>query len=249
MTVLIIEDEAPAYRRLIKLLKEYDNTIEIVGIIQSVKDGIEWFSNNSVPDIILSDIQLADDLSFRIFSELKLNIPVIFTTAYDEYAINAFKFYSIDYLLKPINPEDIRNSLEKYKAIHKNTLENNFEELFKKFIEKEYRERFLVYSKDSLIPVFCSEIAYFYSEDGATFLVTFDNRSFVIGDALDKLENSLNPKDFFRANRQYLLSINSIGKIHNFGLQKLKITLNPGNEKSLIISKLKAASFKKWLNK
>jgi DNA-binding LytR/AlgR family response regulator len=249
MRVLIIEDEAPAFRRLVKLVEECDPAIEIAGIIQTVKDGIEWFRSNQAPDLILSDIQLADDLSFTIFRELNITIPIIFITAFDEYAINAFKFYSIDYLLKPINIDDLRTGLNKYKTIHRQISPNNFEELFKKLVEKEYRERFLVYSGDSLIPLQCDQVAFFTSEDGATLLVTRENKRFFIGESLDTLENELNPKDFFRANRQFILSLNSIDKIHNYGLQKLKITTQPDTGSEIIVSKLKATQFKKWLNR
>lgn len=249
MKVLLIEDEAPAYRRLVKLIKECDSSAEIVGIIPSVKEGLEWFSLNPLPDLILSDIQLADDLSFTIFRELKINTPIIFITAFDEYAINAFKFYSIDYLLKPINVEDLKISLDKYKTIHNNNQSNNFEELFGKFIEKKFRERFLVYSGDSLIPIHGADIAYFISEDGTTLLITHNQKRYFLNESLDNLENELNPAAFFRANRQIILSIKSIDKIFNFGLQKLKISVTPEYNKEIIISKLKATQFKNWLNR
>jgi two-component system response regulator LytT len=248
MKVLIIEDEAPAYRRLIKLIGEYDSSAKIVGIIESVKEGIKWFQSNPAPDLIFSDIQLADDLSFTIFKELNITIPIIFITAYDEYAINAFKFYSIDYLLKPINAEELKTSLHKYKTIHYKSPVNNFEDLVKKLAENHYRERFLVYSGDSLIPLHCFDIAYFICEDGATMLVTRENKRFFIGETLDTLENELDPKVFFRANRQFILSLNAIDKIYNYGLQKLKVTIKPDSEFDIIVSKLKATLFKKWLN-
>lgn len=249
MKVLIIEDEAPAYRRLSKLIQDCDSSAEITGIIQSVKEGIEWFGTNPAPDLIFSDIQLADDLSFTIFRELNITTPIIFITAYDEYAINAFKFYSIDYLLKPINVEDLKKSLEKYKTLHYKSQVGSFEELFNKFIEKKYRERFLVYSGDSLVPVNCGEIAYFISEDGATMFFTHTKKRYFLNESLDNLELELNPGDFFRANRQIILSVKSIDKIHNYGLQKLKISVKPEIESEIIISKLKATQFKDWLNK
>jgi DNA-binding LytR/AlgR family response regulator len=249
MKVLIIEDEAPAYRRLIKLVEECDPEAEIAGVIQSVKEGVEWFRLNPSPDLILSDIQLADDLSFTIFKELKITTPIIFITAFDEYAIKAFKFYSVDYLLKPINVDDLRASLEKYKAIHYKNPVSNMEELFNKLVEKKYRERFLVYSGDSLIPINYSEISCFISEDGTTMLVTANNKRYFINESLDNLESELDPGKFFRANRQFILSINSIDKIFNYGLQKLKITVKPETDSEIIISKLKATQFKNWLNR
>jgi two-component system response regulator LytT len=249
MNVLIIEDEAPAYRRLEKLIKECDPSYDIVGIIQSVKEGIEWFQSNPSPDLIFSDIQLADDLSFSIFRQLNITIPIIFITAFDEYAINAFKFYSIDYLLKPVSADDLKLSLEKYKTIHQKKTINNFDELLSRLVEKKYRERFLVYAGDSLIPISCSDIAYFVSEIGSTMLITTDNRHYFIDGSLDTLEEELNPSDFFRANRQYLVSAKAIQKIHNYGNQKLKLTIKPASEEGIIISKLKATAFKSWIGR
>lgn len=249
MRVLIIEDEAPAYRRLSKLIQECDSEANIVGIIQSVADGIAWFKANPLPDLILSDIQLADDLSFTIFRELNLTVPIIFITAFDEYAINAFKFYSIDYLLKPINADDLKKSIDKYKHFQPKEANNNFEELLNKLTQKKYRERFLVYSGDSLIPIAAQDVAYFISEDGTTILVTNREKRYFIGDSLDTLENELNPESFFRANRQFIISSKSIEKIHNYGNQKLKLTIKPVISEEIIISKLKATAFKEWLGR
>lgn len=249
MKVLIIEDEAPAYRRLVKLIKELDSSFVVVGIIESVNDGIAWFRNNPAPDLILSDIQLADDLSFTIFKELHITTPIIFITAFDAYAINAFKFHSIDYLLKPVSAEDLKAGIDKYRTIHHRNSVNNFEELVKKLNERIYRERFLVYSGDSLFPISSNDISYFISEDGVTMIVTKGNKRFFITESLDSLENELNPHFFFRANRQFILALDSIDKIHNYGLQKLKITIKPETELEIIVSKLKATQFKKWLNR
>lgn len=249
MKVLVIEDEAPAYRRLIKLISECDSSAEVIGVIQSVKEGIEWFQKNDLPDLILSDIQLADDLSFTIFKELRIDVPIIFITAYDEYAINAFKFYSIDYLLKPVGVDDLKASLDKYKSIHQKKAYGNLDELIKKLTEKSYRERFLVFHGDSLIPLHCSDIAYFTSEDSATILVTHDGKKYFVTEALDTLENELDPRLFCRANRQFILSLQSIHKIHNYGQQKLKVVIKPETAEDIIISKLKATQFKKWLNR
>ena len=249
MKVLIIEDEAPAYRRLIKLIGECDPSAEVLGVIQTVKDGIEWFQNNPAPDLILSDIQLADDLSFTIFKELKITTPIIFITAYDEYAINAFKFYSVDYLLKPVSAEDLKAGLDKYRIIHQQSTLGNIDKLVKRLTEKIYRERFLVYQGDSLVPLHGRDVAYFTSEDGATLLVTHENKRYFISETLETLENELDPRIFFRANRQFILSHLAIYKIHNYGQQKLKIIINPNPNEDIIISKLKATQFKQWLNR
>ena len=248
MKVLIIEDEAPAYRRLSKLINECDNSIEIVGIIESVKDGLEWFDRNPSPDLIFSDIQLADDLSFTIFRQLNITTPIIFITAFDEYAINAFKFYSIDYLLKPVGPDDLKSSIEKYKNIHNKTSINNFDELVKKLTEKNYRSRFLVSFRDGLIPVDTKDIAYFYSEDSVSFLMTKSKKSHIISDTLDSLENQLDPKAFFRANRQFILSAACVTKVEPYFNQKLIVKVDPPYEQEITISKIKATAFKSWLN-
>jgi two-component system response regulator LytT len=249
MKVLIIEDEAPAYRRLIKLIGECDRSVEIAGVIQTVKEGIEWFRKNPSPDLIFSDIQLADDLSFTIFKELNITIPIIFITAFDEYAINTFKFYSIDYLLKPVSTEDLKTGLDKYKTIHQKRSFGNFDELFKKLTERRFRERFLVYQGDSLIPLNCDDVACLTSEDGATILITHSNKQYIIDETLDTLESELDERVFFRANRQFILSLKSIIKIHNYGQQKLKVIVRPEPAREIIISKLKATQFKKWLDK
>jgi len=249
MRILIIEDEAPAYRRLMKLVQECDPSAEIIGVIQSVKEGIEWFGANPAPDLILSDIQLSDDLSFKIFSQLKIQTPVIFTTAYDEYAINAFKFHSIDYLLKPINLDELKQSIEKYKSIHAANQPIDFAKFLKGFEVKEYRSRFLVYSGDSLFPISSTEIAYFLSEDGVTFLVHEGGKRYIINDSLDQLEEELNPKQFIRINRQFLMSANAIQRVHNYGIQKLKLTVKPATDIDIIVSKLRVSAFKAWLNK
>jgi DNA-binding LytR/AlgR family response regulator len=249
MRVLIIEDEAPAQRRMQKLINECDSNAEIVGIVASVADGLEWFRNNILPDLIFSDIQLADDLSFKLFKTLNTTVPIIFTTAYDEYAINAFKFHSIDYLLKPINASELKQSIEKYKNIHQTLKPANYEELLKSLLEKKHRERFLVYSGDSLLPITTEEIAYFESESGETMLINKNNKRFFIAESLDQLENELDPVIFYRVNRQFILSIHSIEKIFNFGQQKLKVTIKPATDKDIFVSKLKATSFKDWLNR
>lgn len=248
MRVLIIEDEAPAYRRLMKLVKECDPTAEVIGVIQSVKEGMEWLSINPAPDLILSDIQLSDDLSFKIFSNLKIQTPVIFTTAYDEYAINAFKFHSIDYLLKPINLDELKQSIEKYKSIHAPAPTTDFVKLLKGFEVKEYRSRFLVYSGDSLFPISTVEIAYFLSEDGVTFLVHEGGKRYIINDSLDQLEEELDPKQFIRVNRQFLISAKAIQRVNNYGIQKLKLTVKPPTDIDIIVSKLRVTAFKTWLN-
>ena len=214
MKVLIFEDEAPAARKITKLLQNYDSEIVILDVIESVSDGIEWFENNELPDLIFSDIQLSDALSFDLYKQLNIKVPVIFTTAYNEYAIEAFNHFSIDYLLKPIKLEDLARSISKFKEFGlKSNKTTDFDAIISKLQGVEYRSRFLVHFRDGLIPINSSEIAYFYSEDSVTFLKTKDAKTYIINDSLDTLENQLNPKLFFRANRKIILSIESLIKV------------------------------------
>jgi two-component system, LytTR family, response regulator LytT len=249
MKVVIIEDEAPASRRLIKLLDQTGINIEISAILESVSQSKKWFLENPAPDLIFSDIQLADNLSFEIFNHIEVRSPIIFITAFDQYAIRAFEHLSIDYLLKPVRLENLQKSLEKYKKLtHPVTNSINTAELLRMISRPEYRERFLVYSGDNLLSIKIDEIAYFYSEDGTSFLATCEKKRFILNESLDKIEKELDPKNFFRANRQFLVSISGIAKVSPYFNQKLLITLNPSSEIELVVSKLKATEFKNWLN-
>ena len=248
MNVLIIEDEAPAARRLAGLISRCEPKVQILEILDSVKKSLNWFENYPEPDLIFSDIQLSDDLSFEIFHQRELKSPIIFTTAYDEYAIQAFKHHSIDYLLKPIKEYELRQSLKKYERLKQQFIHLDFNNLLNNISHKEYRNRFLVYQADTLVPVSTDEVAYFYSEEGTTFLMTHQGKGFLINETLDFLENQLDPKVFFRANRQFIVSIDSIEVIKQFFKQKLKINLKPAIDKQILISKQKSSQFKQWLN-
>ena len=248
INAVIIEDDPLLGKNMEFMIREYCPDIKVVALLDSGNMALDTLPALRY-DLIFSDIQLADDLSFTIFKELNITIPIIFITAFDEYAIKAFKFYSIDYLLKPINADDLKKSLEKYKTIQHKSNINNFDELINKLTQKKYRERFLVYSGDTLIPIHCSDIAYFLSEDGTTILITKYNKRHFIVESLDKLEEELNSVDFFRVNRQYIISSKAIEKIHNYGNQKLKIIIKPVTTDDIIISKLKATAFKNWLER
>lgn len=248
MHVLLIEDEAPAARRIQKLIEEYDSSITISGPIESVAQGLKWFSANPMPDLILSDIQLSDDLSFEIFKEKQIKVPIIFTTAFDQYTLESFNFYSINYLLKPIKKEELENSLLKYKEITANYTQPDFGDLLSKLQGETFRDRFLVCKRDILLTLNAKDIAYFNSEDGVTLLRTHNNQQYILNDSLDLLEASLNPKVFFRASRQYIISYESIKKVHPYFGQKLKVEVNPESPSEIIISKQKASLFKGWLN-
>ena len=246
MKILIIEDELPAARRLIKLCKNCDDSIEIVATIQSVKSGLQWFEENQDPELILSDIQLSDDLSFELFRRLDRNLPIIFTTAFDEYAIRAFEYYSIDYLLKPIKEDLLCNALLKFQNVQKRSMPD-FDELMEKLQVKSYKRRFLVYNGGALTPIEMDEVAYIFCEEGSTFLVSRSGKKHLIQENLDTLEKTLDPGFFYRANRQMIVASGAIKKIHHHFNQRLKIEVYPVFEKDLFISKLKATEFKNWI--
>lgn len=253
INALIIEDEGLASERLSKLLLEADPKINIIDTLDSIESAINWFNQNNQPDLIFLDIQLADGLSFQIFEYIRIKSPVIFTTAYDEYALKAFELHSIDYLLKPIKIEELKNSIKKYKSIKEYYSDEELDSKIKnalssfRYETKTYKNRFLVYKGDSLIPVQVNEIAYFFAEEKVVFLVTFAGTKFIINYSLDKLEEMTDPKMFYRASRQYLISSESIKKVHNYFNYKLKVDVIPLTDKDIIISRAKVVEFKKWL--
>ena len=254
MKALIIEDEQHAAQRLINLLKETGRDIEILETLDSIESSIKWLSENADPDVIFLDIQLADGLSFAIFDQVDVKSPVIFATAYDEYAIKAFEINSIDYLLKPIKLERLEASLDKLKKLRPSMspiqitaqLQNMIVDYHEK--NKTYRSRFLVNKADGMIPIATEDIAYLYTEDKVVFLITRDNRRFMLNYSLDQLEKQLNPISFFRVNRQFIVAMRSIHKIHNYFNYKLKIELTPVSEQEVIVSRQKVAEFKNWLD-
>jgi len=255
MNILIIEDEQHAANRLIKLIKEVNRNTNIVDVIDSVEWAIEWFQKNEPPELIFLDIQLSDGLSFNIFKKVEVSCPVIFTTAYDEFALQAFELNSIDYLLKPIDEKKLGLAIEKYKKVKDGFLKSEMNFDAQKLIdalsekEPEYKTRFLVNKGNSLIVVSVEDIAYFYSEDKQTFIICFDHKKYMINDTLDSLERTLEPKRFYRANRQYLVSEQSIKEIHNHFNYKLKLELSPKPlADDVIISKSRVKGFKGWIS-
>lgn len=251
MKALIVEDEAPAARRLQQLIKENVPFLEVLAIADGINMAVKWLNSNPPPDLIFMDIQLADGLSFEIFSKTNISSPVIFTTAYDEYALKAFKVNSIDYLLKPIEKEDLVRSIDKLKRLKKQLLTSEtfpIEALLETLkLNKNYKSRFLVKIGEKLVSVSIDSIAYFISEDKLTFLVTTENKRYPLDYSLDDLDNMLDPKFFFRLNRQCLAKINSIQSIHNYFNGKLKLFLIPPTPKEMIVSREKSAPFKQWL--
>ncbi|WP_207511279.1 LytR/AlgR family response regulator transcription factor [Longitalea luteola] len=259
MKVLIIEDEELAVKKLQKTLASVDATAEVVGVADSIRSSVSWLQANPTPDLILMDIELADGQSFEIFDKVEVKSTVIFTTSYDEYALKAFKVNSIDYLLKPIQKEDLQGALEKWKNLRSlyssevNTpslnVDNLVKELQQKLQPKEYRKRFLVKHAQKLVSVDVEEIAYFYSDGRLNFFKTNDNRKFVVDYTMDDLEDMLDPNQFFRISRAFYVSVNCIDQIHDYFGNRLLLNLKPAVDKEAIVSREKVTDFKKWMGK
>ncbi|SHE70235.1 LytR/AlgR family response regulator transcription factor [Pedobacter caeni] len=248
---LIIEDELPNARRLEKLLNESAYSVQIVGRLQTVKEAIIWLKSNPAPSLIFMDIRLSDGLSFEIYKNVELQAPVIFTTAYDEYALQAFKVNSVDYLLKPIDKEALEQALQKFSMQQRKPDYESMMQLFGQIQSKQviYRSRFLVTFRDQLISIAVEDIAYFGSAFKTTFLVTHKGEKHYISQTLEELEKEINPSLFFRITRQYLVCNAAVGKIHIFFNGKLKVELRPPAEEEVVLSRDKSIAFKEWLDK
>lgn len=251
MNIVIVEDEWEACEHLSSLLNEIDPSIKIIKKIDTVNQAISYFKQNKDFDLIFMDIHLADGISFDIFKEVELNSPVVFTTAYDQYAIKAFKVNSIDYILKPLIKEEIEQAIVKFRSQKEQTNNQDlFHNLYKEFTQssKTYKATFLVQYKEALYPIATSELAGFFIDNGIIKGLTFENKAYVITHTMEQLEEDLNPHDFYRINRQFILQHNSIKRIDYYFNGKLKIKTEPQFKGELIVSKAKASDFKKWLN-
>jgi two-component system response regulator LytT len=252
MKVLIIEDEKIASCKLEQMLYQIDKTISVAAKIGTIREAVAWLKTNN-PDLIFCDIQLSDGLSFSIFDEIEINYPVIFTTAYDKYAINAFKVNSIDYLLKPIDFEKLTQSIRKFKNLTKagDLSRINIESLLKSFVKKEdpYKKRFVTTIGPKVKVINIEEIAYFYIKNKSVFIQTFTNKILAMDYSLDALEKMLDPELFFRINRKFLVHIDSIANIHLLSKSRIKIALTPPVDEDIIISFERSKNFKNWLNK
>jgi two-component system LytT family response regulator len=253
MKVLIVEDEFSVAENLIDILKELDEDIEVVSVAESVSECVNFLQENTPPDLGFFDIRLADGLSFEIFDQVKVNFPVIFTTAYDEYSLKAFKVNSIDYLLKPINKDELAQALEKYTTLYPKDQTSNAGILkllseFKSKSSQTFRNRILVHSGNKLIPLEVSEISYFYLKNELVYCITHKNKKHTIDIPLNKLAEQLDPKEFFRVNRQFLVSKKSVQSAEKYFNRKLKLNLDPPAEEDIIISKNNITEFKNWLS-
>ena len=246
--ILIIEDENMAARRLMKLVGALMPESEIFGNLDTVTSAVKWLSENQEPDLIFLDIQLADGVSFEIFEHIKVTSPIIFCTAFDQYAIKAFKLNSIDYLLKPIDPEELKHALEKFKSVRKMpeiTLEQI--KILLQPVQKVYKNRFLAKVGERIQTISIDETSFFYSEDKVTFLMTKTGKRFIIDYTLDEVENMLNPEYFFRLNRKYISSIHAIKSVFTYSNSRLKIILEHSDDNDILISREKMQQFKGWM--
>lgn len=250
MNIIIIEDEKPAARRLNRLLAGLD--MEVSKMLYSVEESINWFQNNPHPDLIFLDIQLSDGLSFEIFEQVEVKSAIIFTTAYDEYALQAFKLNSIDYLLKPIDDEDLEKAVKKYRdmSAEKQQITIDFDDIKKLLVnpvEREYKKRFTVKVGQHIKIINADDIECFYSENKGTYAATMDGRNYLLDITLENLEPELEPKKFFRVSRKFYVNINYIKDIVAYTNSRLKIILNRYNEAEIIVSREKVKDFKLWL--
>jgi two-component system, LytTR family, response regulator len=247
MNILIIEDEALVARDIQNLLRKIEPAATIVATIASVDATKKWLSQHGCPDLILSDIQLSDGVSFEVFENMSVNCPIIFTTAYDQYAIRAFKVSGIDYLLKPIDPIELAKAFEKFRNMGVKTTDEDVRGLIQQWGKHQYKERFLVSHGSALVPVNQSEVALFQKEQ-LIFLYNMQNEKFICDfHALDDLETLLDPKIFFRVNRQNIIHIQSVLKVKT-SEKGLRVYLKPPVGLDLDISREKAVAFKKWLS-
>jgi DNA-binding LytR/AlgR family response regulator len=248
MKVLIIEDEAPAARKLRNFLREIDPEIIVLDVLESVEEGTQYLQDQAHPDVIFCDIQLADGISFLIFEKVLPRCPVIFITAFDQYAVRAFEVNSVDYLLKPFSKEQLEKSIEKLE-FRVSKSDAGITELVNDFIPKKPKQRFLISKGDSLIPINSNDIAYVYTEDKAVMIMTILGQSYFINYSLDEVEQQLDENQFFRLNRQIISNLESIEKISNYFNGKLKIELKPSFGGEILVSRVKAPMFKNWLER
>ena len=260
MKILIIEDEDLAVKKLRKTLSSLETESEVVGVADSIQSSLNWLESNDAPDLILMDIELSDGQSFEIFNRTEVKSPVVFTTSYDEYALKAFKVNSIDYLLKPIQKEDLQAALNKYQEFksqfsnHKESspnmnMDNLVKALQKKLQLKEFRKRFLVKHGQKLVSVETEEIAYFFSDGRLNFFKTYDNRKFIVDYTMDELEDMLDPDRYFRISRSFYIAVDSVEQINDYFGNRLILHLKPPVDKEALVSREKVTEFKKWMGK
>ncbi len=249
MKILLIEDELPAAKQLTKLLLAHTPTFQITETLDSVESAVRWLRHFPAPDLIFMDIQIADGLSFDIFRQVDVTAPVIFTTAFDQYAVQAFRVNAIDYLLKPIDPEDLHTALAKMESQRSKPVPFDFATVAQLFRKERYKDRFLVKNGQQLIFLAATDIAFFRSGDGLTQAFTFGGKKFFVENTQEELERLLDPHDFFRISRNMTLRIDAIAKISPHLNGRLKLETNPVAPEEIFVSRERAAEFKAWLDK
>lgn len=251
MNIIIIEDEKPAARLLQRKVEKLG--LQVNTLLHSVEESIAWFQNNQHPDLIFLDIQLSDGLSFEIFETIDIKSAVIFTTAYDEYALRAFKLNSIDYLLKPIDEDDLSIAIAKFKnQFQKSSVSALDFEAIKKMlvnpIDREYKKRFTIKMGQQLKMIQIEDVECFYSENKGTYLHTFDNRDYLLDITLEQLETELDPKEFYRVSRKFIIPLKAIKEIQLYSNSRLKVILPTYKDDEVIVSREKVSDFKEWLD-
>ncbi|MGL4630736.1 MAG: LytR/AlgR family response regulator transcription factor [Leadbetterella sp.] len=251
MNILVIEDEIEATKNILWLLQKTEPKAIVVGTIETVSESKEWLQNNPLPDLIITDIQLADGISFEIFDEIKVSCPIIFATAYNEFALKAFEVHSIDYLLKPIDEKALLKAFEKYKSLSLKSFDDISEKIGDVFLhnpttEPQYRKSFLVRYRDKMLPVKTESFSFFHTKEGLVYGKTTDDKSYIIENTLEELELQLPPINFFRANRQYIISRDTIVEIEFYFNSRLLLKTKPDSSENILISKERVPIFKKW---
>lgn len=250
MKVLIIEDEHPASQKLIRLLKETDFPVEVIDILKSVEQSVNWFIRNPAPDLIFMDIQLEDGICFEIFERINIKTPVIFTTAYDEYTLKAFKVNSIDYLLKPISFDELKNAMEKFNQLNGYKADFTKLEAALNQLHSKTKERFFIKIGEHYKSVLTANIQCFYIRERCIFILTDSGKSYPVDYSLDRVEQLVDSQIFFRVNRNYIINFSAIRDIIAYSSNRLKIILANGNhEEDILVSRERVSEFKEWMDR
>ncbi len=252
MKILVIENERPAADKIIKLLKKIDKTVTVLGVIETVEEAINRLQDKPEPDLVLMDIQLDDGLCFEIFEAIPVDIPVIFTTAYDEYTLKAFKVNSVDYLLKPIDEESLKAALEKFNKFYftnKDPFKRDFRQLLHEF-RSQYKSRFLIRTGEKYRSVTTGEISHFYINERSVFLCDNQGRDYGIDYSLEQLQNMLDPRRFFRINRECIVNIDAISLMYSYSSSRMQLTMkNQQKDELFVVSREKVGEFKSWVDR
>lgn len=253
MNILIIEDELQAAQRMKTLVSNLIPESNVVAVLDSVKKSVSWFRSNTSPTVVLMDIQLADGISFEIFDQVEVTCPVIFTTAYDAYALKAFKVNGVDYILKPVDKDELKVALDKVKAASSSELQTRkmLDDIGQavQMLTKKFKTRFVIKVGEHLKTVEVASIRFFYSQDKATFCVNNENRSLIIDYTMDQLEDMLDPAQFFRINRKYFVSASAIQDIISYTNSRLKLVLKGVTDNDIIVARERVQEFKEWLDR